>query len=135
VAFAGITEGTSAACPFPRQAPFLGQGRQGTGNPRPALAPFLSPMSGHRLNDFIVPDQGADSAVQQRQNAFRRRIVKFDPLDPDGTHRCPVFLPSQIGANIANRFPDLIQFRVKQLADSGLRAAILAGVGFQRKSI
>ena len=30
-----------------------------------------------------MPDQGADPAVQQRQNALGRRIVELDPLDPD----------------------------------------------------
>ncbi len=92
-------------------------------------------MSGNRLHDFIVPNQGADTSVQQRQNAFGRWVVEFNPLDPDESHRCLVFLPSQIGATIANRFSDLIQSRVKQLADSGLRPVIFSSFGLQRKSV
>ncbi len=62
-------------------------------------------------------------------------FVEFNPLDPDESHRCLVFLPSQIGATIANRFSDLIQSRVKQLADSGLRPVIFSSFGLQRKSV
>lgn len=88
MAFAVFTAAASAARPSPRQASFLGKSEE-----QETLASLsqssLTSMSGDRLHDFIVSDQGADSSVQQRQNAFRRRIVKFDPLDPDGTHRCP----------------------------------------------